>query len=134
METGSQPDLLAERLNTEPTIFRGYTDSELMTAIGLTAAVWVPVGVVLGLLAGSVPLGLGVAFLAIIGSIVLGASWFQAWKRGRPEFWLQQRMALLLDEYGLVQSPLLCRRGVMSLGRSGYDRPERRRRRVLRRT
>jgi conjugative transfer region protein (TIGR03750 family) len=127
-------DLLAERLNLEPAVFRGYTDSELVTAIVLAALACFPVGLVVGLVVGRVALGIGLALLATLGLVVLGASRFQAWKRGRPEFWLQQRLALLLAEYGLVQSPLLRYRGVMSLGRSGYDQPERRRRRLAWRT
>jgi conjugative transfer region protein (TIGR03750 family) len=127
-------DLLAERLNLEPAVFRGYTDSELVTAIVLAALVCFPAGLVAGLVIGRVALGIGLGLIATLGLVVLGASRFQTWKRGRPEFWLQQRLALLLADYGRVQSPLLRYRGVMSLGRSGYDQPDRRRRRLAWRT
>lgn len=126
-------DLLAERLNLEPAVFRGYTDSELVTAIVLSALVSFPAGLLAGLVVGRIALGIGLAMVATLGLVVLGASRFQEWKRGRPEFWLQQRAHLLLAEAGLVQSPLLRHRGVMSLGRSGYDHPDRRRRRLARR-
>jgi conjugative transfer region protein (TIGR03750 family) len=121
--------ILAERLNSQPVIFRGYTDSELVAALALSGAVCFPAGILFGLAIGSIPFGIGLALMGVLGLVVLGAGWFQAWKRGRPEFWLQQRFRLLLAEAGLSATPLLRHRGVLRLGRDGYDDPARRRRR-----
>jgi conjugative transfer region protein (TIGR03750 family) len=125
---------LAERLNLEPAVFRGYTDSELVAAIVGAGLVCFPAGLIGGLAIGRIALGIGLALVATLGLVVLGASRFQAWKRGRPEFWLQQRARLGLGEWGLVPTPLARRRGAMSLGRNDYDHPDRRRRRLARRT
>jgi conjugative transfer region protein (TIGR03750 family) len=126
-------DLLAERLNLEPAVFRGYTDTELVTAIVLAGLVCFPAGLVGGLAVGRSAVGIGLAMVATLGLVVLGASRFQEWKRGRPDFWLQQRAHLALAETSLVRTPLFRHRGALSLGRNGYDHPDRQRRRLARR-
>ncbi len=55
--------------------------------------------------------------LAVLGSIVGGASLYQKWKRGRPDYYLQQRLRLWLAGAGLVKTGLVRHHGVMSLGR-----------------
>lgn len=124
------PDLAGERLNAEPAVFRGYTDSELMSAVGLAAFAGLPAGGVVGFVMGSFPMAMGVTFLAMLGLVVLGATVFQAWKRNRPEFYLEQRVRLWLAERGLAATPLVRHRGVMGLGRDFYGHPARRRRRI----
>lgn len=109
--------LLGERLNNEPVVFRGYTDSELLMAIAVSAGVWFPAALVLGFLAGSVSMALGFAMLAVIGSIVGGASLYQKWKRGRPDYYLQQRVRIWLADAGFIKTRLVRHHGVMSLGR-----------------
>ncbi len=109
--------LLGERLNNEPVVFRGYTDSELLLAIAVSAGFWFPVALVAGLFAGSVSLALGLAMRAVLGSIVGGASLYPKWKRGRPDYYLQQRVRLWLADLGLVKSRLVRHHGVMGLGR-----------------
>ena len=109
--------LLGERLNGEPVVFRGYTDTELLLAIAVSAGFWFPVAAAVGFLAGSASMGMGFAMLAIIGSVAGGATLYQKWKRGRPEHYLQQRMALWLAAAGLVKTRLIRHRGVMALGR-----------------
>lgn len=126
-------DCLGERLNGEPAIFRGYTDSDLIAALVSAGSVCFPAGLAGGLAAGSVALGIGLAMMAVLGLVVLGAGAFQAWKRGRPEFWLQQRAHRILAECGFARTPLARRRGCLRATRDWYDDPERVRRRVGRR-
>ena len=109
--------LLGERLNGEPVVFRGYTDTELLLAIAVSAGFWFPVAAAVGLAAGSISMGMGFAMLAIIGSVAGGATLYQKWKRGRPEHYLQQRIGLWLAATGLVKTRLVRHRGVMALGR-----------------
>lgn len=116
------PVATGERLNEEPVIFRGYTDSEFVLAMGMAGAVCFPAGVVAGLLLGSVSMGIGVSMIAAIGLVVIGATAYQNWKRGRPAFWLQHRAAILLADAGLGRPRLLRHRGAMALGRSDIMR------------
>jgi len=115
-------DALGERLNDEPVIFRGYTDSEFMLALLLAGGTCFPVGVVGGFLAGKVSMGVGAAFMVAIGLVVLGASAYQNWKRGRPVHWLQQRALRRLAELGLARPRTLLHRGVMAQGRDDITR------------
>lgn len=112
--------LLGERLNSEPVVFRGYTDSELLLAALLSAAFWFPLALLVGFMAGSVSMALGVAMLAVLGSVAGGASLYQRWKRGRPDGYLQQRLRLWLAEAGLAKTGLVRHRGVMALGRDVF--------------
>ncbi len=109
--------LLGERLNGEPVVFRGYTDSELLLAVAVSSGFWFPVAAAVGFAAGSASMGLGFAMIAIIGSVAGGATLYQKWKRGRPEHYLQQRVQLWLASAGLVKTRLVRHRGVMGLGR-----------------
>ena len=38
-----RPDILADRLNAEPAIFKGCSSSELGVIVGVAALVWLPV-------------------------------------------------------------------------------------------
>ena len=40
--------LLGERLNGEPVVFRGYTDSELLLAVAVSSGFWFPVAAAVG--------------------------------------------------------------------------------------
>jgi conjugative transfer region protein (TIGR03750 family) len=121
-----QEEILGERLNEEPVIFRGYTDSEFMLAMALAGGVCFPVGLFAGVLLGRVSMGIGVAFMAAIGLVVLGAGAYQNWKRGRPVHWLQHRASRRLAEWGLSRGGMLAHQGVMALGRDDIDRRFRR--------
>ncbi len=115
-------EILGERLNDEPVIFRGYTDSEFVLSMALAGGACLPAGIAAGLALGSVSMGIGGAMMAAIGLVVLGASAYQNWKRGRPAFWLQQRAALSLAGAGLARPRMLRRRGAMGLGREDLGR------------
>lgn len=114
-------DMLAERLNNEPVVFRGYTDSELTMAIRVAAVVCIPIGVTVGVAAGSLPIGLGGALAGILVCIMYGAVVLQRWKRGRPDFYFQQRLRIRLHAVGVGQCRLFRSYGVMSLGRDRHE-------------
>ena len=110
--------LLAERLNTEPSIFRGCSSSELGVIVGLAILVWLPTSVIIAWTLGAPSMGLGLSGVAIVASVVIAASVLQRLKRGRPEAYYRHRFTLRLAELGLVQSPFVMRQGDWSLGRS----------------
>lgn len=116
-ESTAEHDFLAERLNSEPVVFRGYNDSELMLAIGVTAAVCFPAGLIAGFSFGSVAMGMGLALIMTIALVAGGASMFQQLKRGRPEYYFQQAIRIRLHDLGWLSSPFIRHSGMMSLGR-----------------
>jgi len=110
--------LLAERLNTEPRIFRGCTSSELGAIVGLAIAFWLPVSVIVAWLLGAPSMGLGLSGAAIVVSVVVIATVLQRLKRGRPEAYYRHRFSLRLAEIGLIRSPYIVRQGHWDLGRT----------------
>lgn len=113
-----EPEVLAERMNAEPAIFRGCSSSELGLIVGLAAAVWLPVSLLAAALVGALAMAFGLAGIAIVASVILTASVFQRIKRGRPEGYYQQRLLIALSDWGLRRSPFTRRDGLWSIGRS----------------
>lgn len=113
----STTETMGERLNDEPIIFRGYTDSEFVVALGLALLISFPSGLFAGFLLGRVSMGIGFSMAVAIALVVFGATVYQNWKRGRPLFWLQHRAAIALDCLGLARTRLDRHHGAMSLGR-----------------
>lgn len=109
--------LRADRLNSEPLIFRGCTYSELTVIVIFAVILWLPLSFVLAGLAGMLSMGLGLATLGVLASVYLLASGFQRLKRGRPYGYYQQRIVLFLHDTGLRPTPLIRRRGHWAIGR-----------------
>lgn len=113
-------DILADRLNAEPAIFKGCSSSELGVIVGVAALVWLPVSLILAWLAGAVKMGFGIAGVGIVATVLLMASLFQRLKRNRPDGYYQQQIVLWLDDRGLKRSPFVRRSGAWDIGRSAH--------------
>jgi len=113
-------EVLAERLNSEPAIFRGCSSSELGVMVAVAAAFWLPASLIVTGLAGALPLGFGLAGLGIVGSVVLAASAFRRLKRNRPDGYYQQRLSLTLAALRLHRSPFIDRSGPWDIGRTRH--------------
>lgn len=113
-------DILADRLNAEPAIFKGCSSSELGVIVGVAALVWLPVSLILAGLAGAVTMGFGIAGVGIVATVLLMASLFQRLKRNRPDGYYQQRIVLWLDDRRLRRSPFVRRSGAWDIGRTAH--------------
>lgn len=113
-------DILADRLNAEPAIFKGCSSSELGVIVGVAALVWLPVSLILAGLAGAVTMGFGIAGVGIVATVLLMASLFQRLKRNRPDGYYQQRIVLWLDDHGLRRSSFVRRSGAWDIGRTTH--------------
>ena len=113
-------DILADRLNVEPIIFKGCSSSELGIIVGVAALVWLPVSLLLAGLMGAVTMGFGLAGIGIVATVLITAGVFQRLKRGRPDGYYQQRFLIALSDYGLRRSPFIRRSGAWDIGRSEY--------------
>jgi conjugative transfer region protein (TIGR03750 family) len=111
-------DILANRLNAEPTIFKGCSSSELGIIVGVAALIWLPVSLLLAWMMGAVTMGFGIAGVGVVGTVVVMAALFQRLKRGRPDGYYQQQIAIFLDDCGLRRSPFIRRSGAWDIGRS----------------
>ena len=112
-------DILADRLNVEPAIFKGCSTSELGVIVGVGALIWLPVSLLLAWLMGAITMGFGIAGVGVVSTVIVMSSLFQRLKRGRPDGYYQQQMMVWLDERGLRRSPFLRRSGAWDIGRSG---------------
>ena len=110
--------ILADRLNVEPAIFKGCSSSELGIIVTLALVIWLPVSVLLAWGLGAPSMGLGMAGIAIVGTVVITASVFQRLKRGRPDGYDQQQFMIGLSKLGLRRSPFICRNGSWAIGRN----------------
>ncbi|MEN8763963.1 MAG: TIGR03750 family conjugal transfer protein [Thiogranum sp.] len=113
-------DILADRLNVEPVIFKGCSSSELGVIVGVAALVWLPVSLLLAGLMGAVTMGFGLAGVGVVGTVIVMASVFQRLKRGRPDGYYQQQMSIWLSDHGLRRSPFIRRSGAWDIGRTQY--------------
>ena len=110
-------NILADRLNVEPAIFRGCSSSELGIIVTLAVLIWLPISVLLAWGLGAASMGLGIAGV-IVATVVISASIFQRLKRGRPHGYYQQRFIIGLSTLGLRSSPFINRNGSWTIGRS----------------
>ncbi len=110
-------DLLPLRLNSEPSIFRGCSLSELMLLVVIGAIVFVPASVIVCALFGYLMMGVGVGLLLVIGGVFVGATVLQKLKRGRPQGFYQLRLRLWLEDLKIMRSPFLRKGQVWDIGR-----------------
>ncbi|MCP4332105.1 MAG: TIGR03750 family conjugal transfer protein [Gammaproteobacteria bacterium] len=113
-------DILADRLNVEPTIFKGCSSSELGIIVGVAALVWLPVSLLLAGLMGAVTMGFGLAGVGVVSTVIVMATLFQRLKRGRPDGYYLQHAGIWLADHGLRRSPFIRRSGAWDIGRTGH--------------
>ena len=116
----SRDDILADRLNVEPAIFKGCSSSELGVIVSVAALVWLPVSLLLAGLMGAVTMGFGLAGVGVVGTVIVMASVFQRLKRGRPDGYYQQQFSIWLSDQGLRRTPVIRRSGAWDIGRTRY--------------
>ena len=116
----SRDDILADRLNAEPAIFKGCSSSELGVIVGVAALIWLPLSLLLAGLMGAVTMGFGLAGIGVVATVVAMATLFQRLKRNRPDGYYQQRFVIWLHDIGLRSSKLVRRSGSWDIGRTGY--------------
>ncbi len=113
-------EILADRLNAEPAIFKGCSSSELGMIVGVAILVWLPLSLLLAWLLGAVTMGFGIAGVGVVATVVVMATLFQRIKRDRPEGYYQQWLRIRLQSMGLVRAPWVLRSGSWDIGRTQH--------------
>ena len=113
-------EILADRLNAEPAIFKGCSSSELGMIVGVAILVWLPLSLLLAWLLGAVTMGFGIAGVGVVATVVVMATLFQRIKRGRPEGYYQQWLRIRLQSMGLTRAPWVLRSGSWDIGRTQH--------------
>lgn len=111
-------DILAERLNAEPVIFKGCGSSELAYLLVVAVAFWFPVSIVLATLLGAPAMGIGSSAVGVLATVWFMAGVLQRLKRGRPDGYYQQRIVVWLHDHKLRRSPLIRASGAWDIGRT----------------
>jgi conjugative transfer region protein (TIGR03750 family) len=111
-------DILADRLNVEPVIFKGCSSSELGVIVGVAALIWLPLSLMLAGFMGAFTMGFGIAGVGVVATVVVMASLFQRLKRNRPDGYYQQQFSIWLHDHGLRRAPFIRRSGAWDIGRS----------------
>lgn len=113
----SDNDLLPNRLNAEPSIFRGCALSELMLLAASGALVWIPFWLMVCGLLGYLMMGVGIGVLSIIAWVFVGGILLQKAKRGRPIGYYQLRLRLWLEDWGLSKTGFIRKSQIWDVGR-----------------
>jgi len=116
----SDHEILADRLNAEPAIFKGCSSSELGMIVGLAIVVWLPFSLLLAWLLGAITMGFGIAGVGVVATVVVLATLFQRIKRGRPEGYYQQWLRIRLHELRIYRTPWVLRGGSWDIGRTQH--------------
>ncbi|WP_165793866.1 TIGR03750 family conjugal transfer protein [Hyphococcus luteus] len=110
--------VLAIRVNDPPTVFRGCTAGELIFIAVLSLAMLLPLCTFVASFVGGWMLGLGAAFLLMLGSVFVSATILQRIKRNRPPGYYQQLIPIALHRRGIVKSRFRLPKGKLALGRT----------------
>jgi conjugative transfer region protein (TIGR03750 family) len=118
-----------DRVNVEPAILLGLSSSEAVWTIAAAFAVWVPVGVLAGLAARSMAIGVLFATVTPLVTVYVAAMKMAAVKRDRPDLYYLHLFRQRLARHGLRRSRFVTHAGGWDLGRSLPPQRVRRRRR-----
>lgn len=116
-----QPDLLADRVDTEPPIFRGCSSSELLAMLIISIATWLPLSILVALLLNRPPFFLGILAVGVLGSIYLGAGVFYRIKRNRPDHYYVHAVKKFLHIRKIHSAHFTWRSGLWDVSRTGTD-------------
>lgn len=111
-------EILADRLNEQPTIFRGCSSQELVTIAWVSAVIWIPICVMLSSMLGYAMVGFSLGAIGVGCTVFVTATIFQKLKRGKPFGYYQQLFACFLEDKHIWRSKFIRKTGVWSLGRT----------------
>ena len=109
--------LLPDRLNSEPTVFKGCSIPELTAIAIIAAAFWLPTGLAIAALFRAITMGFGIAGIGVVVSTVVLASLFRRLKKNKPDGYYMLLVRFWLADKGLRRTPIIRRTGVWDLGR-----------------
>jgi conjugative transfer region protein (TIGR03750 family) len=109
---------MPDRLNAEPVVFRGFTTPELGLAALAGAALGLVPGIACSFLWGWVTIPTGVLLMPLV-VVFFGGRIMTRLKRGKPENYIWQRLALRRTLAGLGDLLTITTSGHWSLKRSG---------------
>jgi conjugative transfer region protein (TIGR03750 family) len=107
-----------DRVNVEPAILLGLSSTEAVWTIVAAFSVWVPIGVVIGLLTRSMAIGVLFSSVTPLITVYIAAQKMAAVKRDRPDLYYLHLFRQTLARTGLRRSRFVIHFGGWDLGRS----------------
>lgn len=98
---------IPDRLNEEPVIFIGMTDSELKLAVGVSLGFWLPVSIIVAVLFGQGILGIAVGTLMAFLTMWLLGKKLRVIKRGRPKGYHVMAISAWLEDRNLKPKTMI---------------------------
>lgn len=115
---------LPDRVNVEPPVFRGLTNSEMFLLGKIGLAVWMPLGLIICFFLNATMLGIGAGAILTLATIFFGGGYLQRKKRGKPVNYHQRAMKIAFQDRGFGKANFIRHVGPWSAVRAG--RPSRR--------
>ena len=114
-------EILADRLNAEPAIFKGCSSSELGMIVGLAIVVWLPLSLLLAWLLGAITMGFGIAGVGVVATVVvLWRRCFSVSNAAGLKAITSNGCVSALQTMGLYRTPWVLRSGPWDIGRTHY--------------
>jgi conjugative transfer region protein (TIGR03750 family) len=107
-----------DRVNVEPAILLGLSSSEAVWTIVAAFSVWVPIGILMGLVTRSMAIGVLFASVTPLATVYVAALKMAAVKRDRPDLYYLHLFRQRLARLGLRRSRFVTHAGLWELGRS----------------
>ena len=86
--------------------------------VALAIIIWLPISVLMAWVLGAASMGLGMAGIAIVATVIVMGSVFQRIKRGRPDGYYQQQLLIAAARLHLRRSAFIRHDGSWSIGRN----------------
>jgi len=107
-----------DRVNVEPAILLGLSSTEAVWTIVAAFSVWVPIGLLIGLLTRSMAIGVLFSSVTPLITVYIAAQKMAAVKRDRPDLYYLHLFRQTLARTGLRRSRFVIHFGGWDLGRS----------------
>lgn len=112
-------DFKSDRINFEPTLYKGCTLHELMALAALSFGINITLFLAICLsLWGNALLGLAVAIPLGFFGMLIAANFLGQIKQNKPQGYYLQKMTLWLEDHGLFKTPYVRQTGTWSVRRA----------------
>ncbi len=119
-------NFIPDRLNEEPVIFLGMTNSELKLLSMLAVGFWVPVCLIFTVIVGLGIVGLGLGLALAFATMWLSGKKITALKRSKPKQYHMIWLTAWLEDHAMKRKTIIRKSQVWGIHRTANNRKEKR--------